>query len=112
MSFHGAIYIICAKGFKIFDDPFFIGPVFIILSVLILSLSAWTFLISQRFQKPILFDRKTEEERKDSIEKLTMAVEKQTEKLDNIIEIFRSKEKENNQESELNGETSNGSKNR
>jgi hypothetical protein len=53
-------------------------------------LSWWTFVISQRFQRPILFDRKTEQNRKSDIEALTEAVERQTATIEKVTKRFTS----------------------
>lgn len=90
MSFHGVIYISYAKKWAIFDPL-----VFWFLSVLIVIFCSWTFLISQKFQKPILFDRRTEEERKDNIEKLTEVVKEQTSVMRDLFDILRPNDIEN-----------------
>ena len=87
MSFHPITYIFILGLWQVFNPI-----VFYILSIITLALSGWILFISEQFQRPILFDRKTEEEKKNDIEKLTDAVEKQTEKLDKLVEIFKPKE--------------------
>ena len=83
MSFHPIVFVYFLNKWKVFD---LLGlqknigiTIFIIISVIALIFSGWTFIISQRFQKPFLFDRKTEEEHQDDLVRLTKAVELQTE---------------------------------
>jgi hypothetical protein len=106
MSFHPIAYIFILGLWQVFNPI-----VFYVLSIVILSLSGWVLFLSEQFQKPILFDRRTEETKKDNIEKLTEAVDKQTEKLDKLVEIFKPQEGQNNQEPDSNEEFLNGTKN-
>jgi hypothetical protein len=76
--------------------------VFIILSVLLLIFCIWIFYLSQRFQKPILFDRRTEEKRKNNIEELTIAVKEQTNAIKEMFDFFKSKD-EDSETNESNG---------
>jgi hypothetical protein len=64
MCLHPIIYIFILGVWQVFNLP-----IFIFLSIIASTFSGWTLFISESFQKPLLFDRKTEEERKDSIEK-------------------------------------------
>jgi hypothetical protein len=84
MSFHGLIYIYYVKKWEIFNNP-----VFYILSALLIIFSLWTMVLSQRFQKPILFDRETEEERQNDLARLTKAVEAQTKSIDILTDLFK-----------------------
>ena len=86
MTFHPVVYIYFLErwnGLQLFGYAF--------IMVILLILSFWTFAISQRFQKPILFDAKQEKERKTDIEKLTMAVDNQTDELRNLIDLIKPK---------------------
>ena len=56
--------------------------------------STWTFVISQRFQKPILFDSRTENERQDNLTSLTKAVENQTLKITEFVDLLKPKKDE------------------
>jgi hypothetical protein len=49
----------------------------------------WIFVISQQFQRPILFDRRTEESRKSDLQALTEAVEAQTGALREVLAGIR-----------------------
>ncbi len=56
-----------------------------LLMILLMSFSAWIFIISQQFQRPILFDPIAEKNRKTDTEKLTDAVERQTDVLESLV---------------------------
>jgi hypothetical protein len=66
MSFHPLVYLYYLGKWEVTNVV-----VFYILLALLLITSGWTFVLSQRFQRPILFDRRTEEERQDNLTKLT-----------------------------------------
>jgi hypothetical protein len=100
MSFHPITYNFILGLWQVFNPI-----VFYVLSIITLALSGWILFISEQFQKPILFDRKTEEEKKNDIEKLT-------EKIDELVEIFKPIDGQNNQKPEHSGENSNGKKTR
>jgi len=81
MAFHPFAYFFYLGKFDFFRNPLFNTFTFQILFLLLIALSAWIFIISWRFQKPILFDTRTEDKeknQKDNFTKLTEAVEKQT----------------------------------
>jgi uncharacterized protein YjbI with pentapeptide repeats len=84
MCFHPITYIFIIGIWQVFNPP-----IFIFLSIIVLTFSGWTFYISESFQKPLLFDRKTEEKQKDNIEKQTEAIKAQTQKISQLIEIFK-----------------------
>ncbi|MFX0204065.1 MAG: pentapeptide repeat-containing protein [Candidatus Hodarchaeota archaeon] len=88
MSFHPLVYLYYSGKWEVIN----IG-VFGILLALLLIFSGWTFVLSQRFQRPILFDRRTEEERQDNLTKLTKAVEAQTATITELIDILKPKQK-------------------
>lgn len=89
MSFHPLVYLYFirewnVKGWELFNIPaqyLFIIP--------LLLLSSCTFIISQRFQKPILFDQKTEEEHQREKANIEKAIELQTEAVVNQIEAIK-----------------------
>lgn len=67
MSFHSMVYIYFWDRWTDWGNWGLPNNViFISLLILLFVVSTWTFIISQKFQKPILFDRKTEEKRQDS----------------------------------------------
>src|SRR5262249_48513587 len=74
MAFHPLVYLFFLFGNRWTHSIWF----FITFGVILLFLSGWVFLISQWFQMPILFDRKTEEERQSDLAKLAKSVEEQT----------------------------------
>jgi hypothetical protein len=106
MSFHGTVYIYYAKKWDIFSPL-----AFWILSALIVIFSSWTFIISQRFQKPILFDSQTEKERKDNIEKLTETVKEQTSVMKELVDIIKPRGGDNSLISDSDDKESDGPKN-
>lgn len=55
------------------------------LLVMMLVFSTWIYIISQQFQRPILFDSKLEKERKTDMEKLSYALDVQTEALSSLV---------------------------
>ncbi|MFC1885170.1 pentapeptide repeat-containing protein [Thermodesulfobacteriota bacterium] len=78
MSFYLLAYIYFLQKWGTFNliskISFFNDIIFAVLSLFALFVSLWTFLISQKFQRPILFDQRTEIERKGSIEQLNMTM--------------------------------------
>src|SRR6266511_4248140 len=52
----------------------------------------WVFSISQRFQRPILFDPQTEEERQSDLARLAKSVEEQTGAMTKLIYLLESKQ--------------------
>ena len=90
MSFHPLVYLYYYGKWDVFDKRFFY-----IVMILLIIISCWTFIISQRFQKPILFDSRAEEQRLDNIDKLTKAVETQTEIIIELVDIFKPKQNSN-----------------
>lgn len=85
IAFHPTVYIYyywLRKG----DIPIVF---FLVCSLLLVFMSIWTFRISQKFQKPILFDTMTEKDRKNDFTILAKAIEKQTESINELVEISR-----------------------
>jgi len=79
MSFHPVIYFYYLYNQNQWNSP---KPwILLSLSLLVFAFCIWIFSISQRFQKPILFDSRTEAERKDNLTKLVEAVEGQTKEI-------------------------------
>ncbi len=65
-----------------------LGKVILIIpGVLLLFLCIYIFVLSQRFQKPILFDAKTEKKRKSEIEKQTDSVKELTSKIEEMVNL-------------------------
>jgi hypothetical protein len=97
LSFHPLVYIYFLEKWKTFSlisqTKSISITIFIIFSLLTVFVVLWTFLLSQRFQKPILFDRRTEEDRKDNIEEL-IAVKEQTNIIKVMFDIFERKEEQ------------------
>lgn len=94
MSFHPLFYVYYLnqwlKNWEVTNLILF--DIFI---VILLIFCGRIFHISQSFQKPILFDRKTEEERPDNLKlmtKLSESVEKQTEAVNDLIDILKLKQ--------------------
>jgi hypothetical protein len=98
LSFHPLVYIYFLEKWKTFSlisqTKSISITIFIIFSLLTVFVVLWTFLLSQRFQKPILFDRRTEEDRKDNIEELKLAVKEQTNIIKVMFDIFERKEEQ------------------
>jgi predicted PurR-regulated permease PerM len=91
MSFHPIVYIYFL--YKWLQHPQLVNIlIFNISIVLLLMLAGWTFIISQRFQRPILFDKRTEEERLDNLTKLTQAVEAQTSVVEDLVDLLKPEE--------------------
>jgi uncharacterized protein YjbI with pentapeptide repeats len=97
MSFHPIIYIYILGLWQVFNPI-----VFYILSIITLILSGWVLFLSEQFQKPILFDRRTEEKRQDDLAKLANSAkqqanstEAQTKAIVELIDILKPKEDKN-----------------
>jgi len=65
--------------------------IFYSLAGLAIIFSAWTFYLSHRFQRPILFDRQTEEMRRDNLTILSDSVKEQTKAVTELVEILKPK---------------------
>ncbi|MCH7751529.1 MAG: hypothetical protein IH898_05170, partial [Planctomycetes bacterium] len=81
MAFHPVVYV-----FLLSWPP---DWYYWVLGAVLLVFCTWIFVISQQFQRPILFDRateKAEEARQSDTQELTAAVEKQTAKLTELID--------------------------
>ena len=76
--------------------------IFIISLILLSYLSLWIFIISQRFQKPILFDNRTEIEDQDDLAKLTSAVVSQTKAIIELVNLLKPKEPTNSADADKN----------
>jgi hypothetical protein len=88
MAFHPLIYL-----FFLFGNRWLYSKwVFTAFGVILLFLSGWVFSISQGFQRPILFDRKTEEERQSDLAKLAKSVEAQTQAMTKLIALLEQKQ--------------------
>jgi Pentapeptide repeats (8 copies) len=88
MAFHPLVYLYFLFG-KQWPYPRW---VFIVFGVPLLFLSWRVFSISQRFQRPILFDRRTEEERQSDLAKLAKSVEEQTKAMTKLITLLEPKQ--------------------
>lgn len=88
MSFHPIVYLIV---YPYFGKEWNILNIWILIVIMIflLGFSTWIFIISQQFQKPILFDTETERKRKSDLEKLTIALKEQTLKIEELIKLLR-----------------------
>lgn len=84
LAFHPLVYL-CNWGK--WEDLTVYG--FTTSMIVLFIFSAWTFIISQRFQKPILFDKKTEEKNIGSLEKLVKVVEGQTLAIKMLVDSFK-----------------------
>jgi hypothetical protein len=88
MAFHPAIYL-----YFIFGNRWpYSKWIFIVCGIILLFLSGWTLFISQGFQKPILFDRKAEEEKQSDLAKLSKSVEEQTKAITQLITLLEPKQ--------------------
>jgi hypothetical protein len=99
MSFHPIVFVYFLNKWKVIN---LLGlqnnvsiSIFIILSFVALILTGWTFIISQRFQRPILFDSRTKEERKENIDKYTKVIKEQTSVMKELVDIIKYKKEEN-----------------
>ena len=90
MSFHPLFYLYYVGKWEFFDGKLAIlnSLIFIIFLTLLLFFSGRMFLLSQSFQRPILFDTRTEEKRQDNLTKLTKAVETQTKAVETQTEAI------------------------
>lgn len=77
MCFHPLVYVYYWGRWEEINMVFFVSCF-----ILLMVLSLWIFSISQQFQKPILFDTRTEENRKSDMARLT-------EKVDELIELLK-----------------------
>ena len=66
-----------------------------VLGIVLFGLCTWIFLHSQQFQKPIVFDRPTERERKSDAEELTQVVKRLDQKLGALVEEHSAEEGSN-----------------
>jgi hypothetical protein len=88
MAFHPLVYL-----FFLFGNRWpYHKWVFFVFGVILLFLSGWVFFISQLFQRPILFDRKTEEERQSDLTRLAKSVEEQTKAMTKLIDLLEPKQ--------------------
>ncbi len=89
MIFHPAIYLYYYGRFNIFGVDVWNKVTFIVFFAILLAICIWTFVISQRFQKPILFDAITEKERRSDLKEVTEAVKEQTKSINELIGILK-----------------------
>lgn len=99
MCFHPLVYFYFLGDWNIAESKLLNVNVLYFLGIVLLFFSGWTFLISERFQKPILFDRRTEEEHQNDMVKLVNAVEAQTEAINKVYKILKPSELDNSQHS-------------
>lgn len=88
MAFHPLVYLFFVFGNRWLYPKW----VFIVFGVVLSFLSGWVFLISQLFQRPILFDRKTEEEHQSDLARLAKSVEEQTKAITKLIDLLEPKQ--------------------
>jgi hypothetical protein len=88
MAFHPLVYLFFLFGNRWPYNKW----VFIVFGVALLFLSGWVFSISQGFQRPILFDRRTEENRQGDLARLAKSVEAQTQAMTKLIALIEPKE--------------------
>jgi hypothetical protein len=96
MSFHPLVYIYFfwnqPPGAPSNESVMVFSPLlFYFLAGLAIIFSTWTFYLSHRFQRPILFDRQTEEMRRDNLTILSDSVKDQTKAVTELIEILKPK---------------------
>lgn len=95
VSFHPLAYMLFLDTWQVFNTrdelhlEYLDVIIFATLLVLLIALSALTFYISELFQKPILFDSKTEEEHVDDIKRLAKAIEVQTARIADVFDILK-----------------------
>jgi uncharacterized protein YjbI with pentapeptide repeats len=88
MAFHPLVYL-----FFLFGNRWqYSNWIFIAFGGALLFLSGWVFSISQGFQRPILFDRKTEDERQSDLARLAKSVEEQTQAMTKLIALLEPKQ--------------------
>jgi uncharacterized protein YjbI with pentapeptide repeats len=85
MSFHGIIYIYYVELWGASTNIKY----FYLLSAIIMLVSMWTFVISDRFQKPILFDWQTEKELKDDLAEIADSIKLQTHTISKFVNSLR-----------------------
>ena len=93
MSFHALVYLFVYLSWDKWDVInvwVFTGSI-----ILLLMFSVWIFIISHQFQKPILFDKQTEKMRQTDVEKLTVAIRDQTDKIEKLFESLNPQKDEN-----------------
>jgi hypothetical protein len=88
MTFHPSVYLYYWFSGKWEASTM----VYLIFLIPLMVFSLWIFIISQRFQKPILFDTRTENERKDNLTELAMAVKDQTTTIKELVELLKTKQ--------------------
>ena len=72
------------------DIPVILGEYLLpAIYVILISLCVHIFRLSEGFQKPILFDIETERNRRSDMERLSEAVEKQAERIGDLIELTK-----------------------
>ena len=94
MIFHPVVYLYYYGRFNIFGVDTWNRVTFILFLTILLAICIWTFVISQRFQKPILFDARTEKQRRSDLNELTEAVKEQTTSINELIGILKPKQSE------------------
>lgn len=89
LSFHPLLYVLFWEWGKMteLEHWYHVAPwnEWVVMPVLF-ALCIWIFIISQRFQRPILFDRSMEEERMTDMEALRESVERQTDVLSHLVD--------------------------
>ncbi len=93
MSFHVLVYLFVLLSWdkwEVID-----GWIFTSGMLLLLMFTVWIFIISQQFQKPILCDKQTEKMHQTDIEKLTVAIREQTDKIEKLFESVKPQIDEN-----------------
>ena len=76
-SFHTLAYVYFSAKWYTYDlmgDADINRSAFVVLSFLALVISSWTFVLSERLQRPILFDSRTEAEKEDELPKVAQAI--------------------------------------
>jgi len=80
MSFHVLFYMLFLGKWNVFDLTSLLGAInMAVLVTLLLGVSIWTFVLSQRFQKPILFDSRTEAKRMEQSQQMARAIDELSE---------------------------------
>jgi hypothetical protein len=97
MIYHPLAYLyyssIIFAGSTRWDDSSI--AIYLISLIILIYLGQWNFIISELFQKPILFDPNTEEEYKIDMTILTNAVESQTKTMNELVKLLKEKETTN-----------------
>lgn len=97
MAFHPGVFIY----YWFLGNREAFTTVYQVFAFLLMLCSTWLFILSQFFQKPILFDTYTENNRKDNLTQLAEAIEYQTQIMAELINSLKPKD---NESSEGNGE--------